>query len=175
MPIVVKAPDNRLRIKTKPVKKITPELVKVAREMIKITKSFKDPEGVGLASTQIGRTERFFVAKIGKNGKFITVFNPKILKTSPKEKIFFEGCLSILNYYGETKRPISISVEYQDETGQKITKRLQGTSAWIFQHEVDHLEGKLFMDHVMTQKGRVFKAVGKDKAGSDIFEEISLV
>ena len=92
---VIKAPDSKLRIKTKPVKKVTPELIKIAREMIKMTKTFKDPEGVGLASTQIGRSERLFVAKIGKNGEFVTCFNPKIIKTSPKEKVFFEGLVNI--------------------------------------------------------------------------------
>lgn len=175
MPIVVKAPDNKLRIKTKPIKKITPELVKIAREMIKTAKSFKDPEGVGLASTQIGRNERFFVGKIGKGGEFVTVFNPKIIKTAPKQKVFFEGCLSIPDVYGETTRPISVTVQFQDETGQKITKRLQGIAAWIFQHEVDHLNGTLFMDHVVSQKGRVFKVAGRDQTGSEIFEEVRLV
>lgn len=173
--LVVKAPDSKLRMKTKPVKKVTPEFVKIAREMIKITKSFKDPEGVGLASTQIGRAERFFVAKIGEKGKFVACFNPQILKTSPKTKVFFEGCLSIPDIYGETTRPIAVSVEYQDEMGQKVAKRLQGVSAWIFQHEVDHLNGTLFMDHVVSQKGRVFKVAGRDQTGSEIFEEVRLV
>lgn len=173
--LVLRAPDSKLRIKTKPVKKITPELLKTTREMIKLAQSFKDPEGVGLASTQIGRAERFFVAKIGENGRFVACFNPKILKTSPKSKVFFEGCLSIPDYYGETVRPIGVSVEYMDETGQIVKKRLQGAAAWIFQHEVDHIEGTLFMDHVLQQKGRVFKAAGKDQTCSDIFEEVNLI
>lgn len=173
--LVVKAPDQKLRIQTKPVKKVTPELVKIAREMIKMTKTFKDPEGVGLASTQIGRSERFFVGKIGKDDEFAIVFNPKIIKTAQKQKVFFEGCLSIPDIYGETLRPIAVTVQYQDETGQLITKRLQGVAAWIFQHEVDHLNGTLFMDHVVSQKGRVFKVTGRDQTGSDIFEEVRLV
>lgn len=169
---VVKAPDTRLRINTKPVKKITPELIKIAKEMIKLTKTFQDPEGVGLASTQIGREERFFIAKIGKD--FIVCFNPKILSTSKKTKVYFEGCLSIPNYYGEAERHFSATVSYQDETGKQITKKLTGISAWIFQHEMDHLNGTLFMDHVLQQKGKVFKVAGRDKAGAEIFEEIVL-
>ncbi len=172
---VVKAPDNKLRVKTRPVKKVTTELLKIAREMIKMTKSFKDPEGVGLAATQIGRSERFFVGKVGKNGEFEIVINPKILKSSPKQKVFFEGCLSIPDIYGETTRPISVSVEYMDEKGEKVFKRLQGITAWIFQHEVDHLDGTLFMDHVLTQKGKVYKVAGRDETGSEIFEEVRLV
>ncbi|MDO8638158.1 MAG: peptide deformylase, partial [Candidatus Daviesbacteria bacterium] len=60
---IVKAPDKRLRTKTKRVNKITPELIKLTQEMIEFASSFKDPEGVGLSTNQIGRTERFFVAK----------------------------------------------------------------------------------------------------------------
>lgn len=140
--------------------------------MIKITKAFKDPEGVGLASTQIGRNERFFIAKSGEN--FIICFNPKILSTSSKTKTYFEGCLSIPNYYGETARSITASVEYMDEQGQKVKKKLRGLDAWIFQHEMDHLEGTLFMDHVLEQKGKIYKTVGRDKAGAEVFEEVKL-
>lgn len=170
---VVKVPSDKLRIKTKQVKKITPELLKLAKEMIKFTKTFQDPEGVGLATTQIGRDEKFFVAKIGE--KFGVFFNPQILSTSKKKKLFFEGCLSIPDIWGEIERPIYITATYQDESGQLIKKRLTGSSAWIFQHEVDHLNGKLFMDNVLEQKGRVFKVIGKDQAGADIFEQVKLI
>lgn len=169
---VVKAPDLRLRAKTRSVKKITPELLKIAHEMIKITKSFTDPEGVGLASTQIGRDERFFIAKIGKI--FKAFFNPKILSFSKNKRGFFEGCLSIPDHFGEIKRPSSITVSYQDEKGTQITKKLTGVTAWIFQHEMDHLDGKLFVDHILSQDGRMFRVVGRDKAGVDIFEEVKL-
>ncbi len=169
---VVTAPNQRLRIKTKLVKKITPQLLKLAMEMIKLTKTFKDPEGVGLASTQIGRDEMMFVAKFGK--EFVTCFNPKIISSSEKTKVFFEGCLSIPNIYGEVIRPISVNVKFQDETGKTIEKKLQGLSAWIFQHEVDHLNGELFMDKVLSQKGKIYKSAGRDRTGTEIFEEISL-
>lgn len=170
---IIKAPDVRLRTKTKLVKKITPELLKLVSSMIKFAESFKDPEGVGLSTNQIGNTERFFVAKIGK--EFAPFFNPVIHSFSPKKKIFFEGCLSIPDYYGETKRPISVKVSYQNEKGEKIDKTLRGISSWIFQHEVDHMNGILFMDRVIERKGRVFKFVGKDKTGSDMFEEIKII
>ncbi|MCL5784498.1 MAG: peptide deformylase [Patescibacteria group bacterium] len=169
---VVKAPDERLRIKTKPVKKVTADLLQTTREMIKLTESFQDPEGVGLASTQVGLSERFFIAKLGK--KFVACFNPKILSYSPKEKSFFEGCLSIPDYYAYTKRPIAVTVEYENERGQKVTRKLRGFDAWVFQHETDHLNGTLFMDHVLRQNGRIFKSTGRDKSGSEIFEEIKL-
>ena len=168
---VVKAPDTRLRFKTKPVKKITPELLKTIQQMVKLTKTYTDPEGVGLASTQIGESEQYFILK-EKSGSFKTVFNPQILKYSPKTKIYFEGCLSIPNYYGEVSRSTSVTVSYQDPQGKKVQEILKGLEAWIFQHEYDHLQGKLFIDYVMANKGKLYHVVGRDRAGGEIFEEV---
>ncbi len=170
---LVIAPDNRLRIKTKPVKKITASHLKILTEMEKLARSFTDPEGVGLASTQIGEGEQFFLWKTKTHG-FKAVFNPKILKYSKKTKQFFEGCLSIPNFYGNVSRPIKISVTYQNEIGQEVKANLSGMDAWIFQHEYDHLRGTLFMDHVLAHKSKLYKVVGKDRAGAEIFEEVPL-
>jgi peptide deformylase len=170
---VVKAPDPRLRVKTKYIKKITSKHMEIIREMEKVTKSFVDPEGVGLAATQIGNDEQYFILK-HKDGTFEAIFNPEILQFSAKTKVFFEGCLSIPDYYGEVVRPIGITVRYQDKDGKKVQKKLIGLEAWIYQHEYDHLQGQLFIDKVLKQKGRMFKVVGKDRAGAEIFEEIRL-
>lgn len=169
---VVKAPDARLRIQTKPVKKINNGLIQTLNEMVKLTKTFKNPEGVGLASTQVGLEESFFVAKNGK--KFISVVNPKILSKGKRIKKFFEGCLSVPNMWGEVRRPTSIKVSYQDTKGKTKTIVLKGMLAWIFQHEVDHLNGILFSDRVLEQKGRFYKFTGKDKTGTDTFEEVTI-
>lgn len=170
---VVIAPDPRLRIQTKPVKKINTGLKDIIKQMFATTMAFKDPEGVGLAATQIGNTERYFVAKI--DGDDLKAFiNPQITWMSKRVKTYFEGCLSIPNYWGETKRAISIKVKYQDLEGKLNHETLKGTDAWFFQHEVDHLDGILFVDKVLQQKGRFFKFTGKDKAGEDTFEEITL-
>lgn len=176
---VIKAPDPRLRIKTKPVKKITPALIQTLNEMIKLTKSFQEPEGVGLASTQIGLDESFFVAKSVSEGqstqnRFISVINPHILSTGKRIKKYFEGCLSTPNIWGEVKRFKTIKVSFQDETGQLITSTLTGISAWIFQHEIDHLNGILFQDRVLQQQGKFYKFMSKDEAGTDVFEEITI-
>ena len=170
---VVTAPDERLRVKTKPVKKISPALLQTLKEMEKVTNSFKDPEGVGLASTQIGEGEQYFILK-RKDNSFLYVFNPKIKSYSKKTKVFFEGCLSIPNYYGEVVRPIEVEVEYTTKDGTTAQAKLKGMDAWIYQHEYDHLQGKLFIDYVLEQKGRLFKVVGRDRAGAEIFEEVRL-
>lgn len=170
---VVKAPDQRLRIQTKPVKKISNGLAQIIKEMIKTTLSFKDPEGVGLASTQIGNEERYFVGKIGGEN-LVAFINPQITWISKRTKLYFEGCLSVPTYWGETKRSIQIKVTYQDLQGKHHQETLKGIDAWIFQHEVDHLDGKLFMDRVLEQKGRIFKFTGKDKRGEDQFEQVKV-
>lgn len=170
---IVIAPDNKLRVKTKRVKKITPKLLSTIKEMVKLTKTFEDPEGVGLASTQIGDNEQFFIAKLSKD-KFKAYFNPKILSSGKTTRLFFEGCLSIPDYYGEVRRSASVKVVYTNEKGQEVKESLSGIPAWIFQHEYDHLNGKLFIDHCLAQKSRIFKTVGKDRAGADIFEEVIL-
>ncbi len=170
---VVQAPDNRLRVVTKPVKKITPALLETLKQMVKLTKTFKDPEGVGLASTQIGLDEQFFVS-LQEDDSFKAYLNPKIVKFSPKKKTYFEGCLSIPTTWGETERSVWVDVLYMDDQGNEKKERLEGLQAWIFQHEVDHLNGKLFIDLTLEQKGKLFKVVGKDKAGAEIFEEVKL-
>ncbi len=169
---VVKAPDPRLRIKTKPVRKINQALKVTLKEMVKLTKTFKDPEGVGLAATQVGLDGSFFVAK--NDNKFISIINPKILSTGKRTKKYFEGCLSIPSIWGEVKRHINIKVSYQNPEGKTTTKNLTGVLAWIFQHEIDHLNGILFSEKVLEQKGEFFKFIGKDATGRDIFEEITI-
>ena len=169
---VVKAPDARLRVKTKPVKKINPALKNTLKEMVRLTKTFKDPEGVGLASTQVGLQESFFVAKDTK--RFISVINPKVITVGKRTRQYFEGCLSIPNMWGEVKRATNIKVSYQDPSGKTVTVPLKGILAWIFQHEIDHLNGTLFSDRVLEQKGKFYKFTGKDKTGTDTFQEVTI-
>ena len=138
---VIHAPDPRLKIQTKFVKKINGGLLATLKDMIKLTKTFKDPEGVGLAATQVGLDERFFVARLHdskqippsnptqrrerwKNYKkdFVAIINPKILSYSKRIKPYFEGCLSIPTIWGQVKRHTSVKVSYQDEKGNNIKK-----------------------------------------------------
>ena len=170
---IVIAPDNKLRVKTKPVKKFSPRYAHIVKDMIKLTKTFVDPEGVGLASTQVGLDEQFFVAKMD-DGLFKAFFNPKITKSSKITKIYTEGCLSIPNYWGEGTRHLWIDAEYQDLSGKVVKERLKGLEAHIYQHECDHLTGKLFMDHILEQKSKLFKVVGKDQTGADVYEQVPL-
>jgi peptide deformylase len=159
--------------------------------MIKLTKTFKDPEGVGLAATQIGNDECYFIGRMHDSKKvppskpsqrkerwadygkgFSAIINPKILSTGERTKKYFEGCLSVPTIWGEVIRHTIIKVSYQDINGNQIIKTLKGVPAWIFQHEVDHLNGVLFSDRVLEQKGKFYKFTGKDKTDTDIYEEV---
>lgn len=177
---VVRAPNPKLRVSTKPVKKITPAITDTINQMIKLTNTFVDPEGVGLASTQVGLQDRFFVAKtftkVGEKieESFKICINPRIITYSKRTKKFFEGCLSIPNYWGEVERSIFVKVTYLDLNGKQISETLKGFDAHVFQHEVDHLNSILFVDKVLQQKGKFYKFTGKDKTGTDIFEEVTL-
>ncbi len=173
---LVIAPNAKLRIQTKPVKKVNSSLIQILKEMVKLTKTFKDPEGVGLASTQVGLDGAFFVAKSGNSpaGEFISVINPKIISTGKGTKKYFEGCLSTPNLWGEVKRHLQVKVSYQDEKGQLQTKVVKGLLAHIFQHEIDHLNGIIFQDRVLKQGSKFYKFTGKDPAGADTFEEMTI-
>ncbi len=82
--------------------------------------------------------------------------------------------MSIPNFWGEVNRHVWVDGEYTDIDGNRVQERMTGLMAHIFQHEVDHLNGKLFMDHILEQKTKLYKVVGRDRAGSEIFEEVAL-
>src|SRR3989338_1641319 len=105
--------------------------------------------GVGLSANQIGIRERFFVAQMPTNQgaqKFYAIFNPEIIKKSKEIEGAEEGCLSIPEIYGNIKRHYEIILSGYDLRGKKIKIKAWGFLARVFQHEVDHLDGKLFMD-----------------------------
>ena len=112
----------------------------------------REHDGVALAAPQIGVPLRLFVVAESSydeevKHKPLVFINPKILKKSKKTAIMQEGCLSVRWIYGKTKRSIAATVEAYDEGGKKFTYGAHGLLAHIFQHEIDHLDGILFIDH----------------------------
>ncbi len=125
----------------------------------KMRKTMKQARGIGLAANQIGLDTRIFVAQIQKTDrrgnprslsaseqKFYAIFNPKIIKYSQQKTPLEEGCLSVPNVYGSVERPEKITLIGFDKNGRKIKIKAWGLLAKVFQHEVDHLNGKLFID-----------------------------
>jgi len=125
--------------------------------------------GVGLAAPQIGKNGRIFAIKTPRlpieffiNPKIINVFNrkktyPQMLKPDGEREDFLEGCLSFPKLYGTVKRWLKIEVEYQDKNLTKKREVLKGFKAIVFQHERDHLDGILFVDHIKKEKGKLYR------------------
>lgn len=109
-------------------------------------KTMEDANGIGLAANQIGLNMSVFVARADR--KFYAVFNPEILKPSKDKMIIEEGCLSVPNDFLPVTRSEKVTLIGFDKNGKKLKIKAWGLLSCIFQHEVDHLNGKLFLDHV---------------------------
>lgn len=152
---LVTGKDNEiLRTPSQPVEKITPEIRELIRQMKKLMKQYG---GIGLAAPQLGINLQIFVAQAysqerGYQGKFYALLNPKIINLSQQTEKMEEGCLSLPHLYGEVERPKRIVLEALDEFGNKVKLKASGLLARIFQHEIDHLNGKLFIDRTKRVK-----------------------
>jgi len=86
----------------------------------------------------------------------------------------FEGCLSVHHHYGYVYHPTTVTVRAQNRKGEFFTQKFKGLPARIMQHEIDHLKGILYIDHVISQKHELLKITGQDENGADIFEEVNI-
>lgn len=166
---IIALPDEKIRNKSKEVNSFDQNLRRLVNDLIDTSEVQTDPPALGMAAPQIDVFKKAFVAKI--RNKFRPFVNPKIIKVNDKETALMEGCFSVKGLYGQVLRPSEIEVEYQDPFGKKVTAKLKGLPAKIFQHELDHLNGILFIDHVNTQNGKMFKSI-KNKKGEEEFVEI---
>ena len=163
--------DKRLRQVSKEVKSFDKNLQKLIEDLTETLEAQTDPPGLGLSAPQIGILKRVFVGRI--RSKIKGFVNPKIIKFSHQEVTILEGCLSVPELYGHVARPAELDLESQDARGRKSTRHYKGLPSRIIQHEVDHLNGVLFIDHVHTQNGKMFK-VEKNKHGKEQFVELVL-
>jgi len=137
---IVKLGEDILRQKAQEVKKITPNIHKVLDNM---AETMYEANGVGLAAPQVGISKRLVVVDIGEG--LIELINPVIVKKNGEE-IDNEGCLSVPNVVGEVKRAKSVVIQALNRDGEKVEYEAEGLLARAFQHEIDHLEGILFVD-----------------------------
>jgi len=137
--------DPILRARAKKVINFDKEITNYLEDM---ADSMEHYSGVGLAGPQIGIDQALVVVKLGEEFPLLELVNPEIVSCSGEE-IEAEGCLSIPGVYGEVKRSAEVEVIYQDRTGKKKSLRGSGFLARALQHEVDHLEGILFIDKVI--------------------------
>lgn len=118
---------------------------KEIRELIKkMRTTMRRADGVGLSANQVGLNEKMFVAEV--DHKFYAIFNPKIIKKSDEKSEMEEGCLSVPDKFGTVIRADKVWLEGQNADGKKLKIKARGFLARVFQHELDHLEGKLFID-----------------------------
>ena len=139
---IVKFPNPLLRKKSKVVKKVTPEIVKLIDDMIE---TMQAAPGVGLAAPQVRKSLRVIVADIGQG--LIALVNPKILKKSGSQ-VFTEGCLCLPGVEAPVERASQVVVKGWDREGKTVEIEAEGLLATVLQHEVDHLEGMVFIDRV---------------------------
>lgn len=142
--------DLVLREKCDPVIEITSEIQKTMDEMVKIMDAER---GVGLAAPQVGILQRFLIMTNVDEKQVFKMINPKFISKSAKTCTMEEGCLSVLGnddlpVYANVTRPESVEVEWTDENGKPMRAQMSGYPARIVQHEMDHLDGVLFMDYL---------------------------
>lgn len=152
---IVTVPDSVLREKAKPVRQITPEIQKLIDDMIE---TMRDAPGVGLAAPQVGVGIQVIVVEYAEGSenaeedaeskppKLYAVINPEITRHSEETELGAEGCLSIPEYMGEVERYSTVTLKGLDRHGKSFKLKAKGWMARIFQHEIDHLNGVLFID-----------------------------
>jgi peptide deformylase len=163
-------PDAKLRQKAEAIKKVTKKDVDLSKKMIDIM--LKAP-GVGLAANQIGVLKKIVTIHIhnaeDETDRIYALFNPLIKAYSKKKIIMEEGCLSLPKQYAEIERPKSILVQYINEKNEIIEEEKNGFEARVLQHEIDHLNGKLFIDYLSSLKrNMLIKRVQKLKKMGEI-------
>jgi peptide deformylase len=159
---IITLPDKRLRLVSEPVKQIDAGIRKLVDDMFETM--YKAP-GIGLAAIQVGVAKRVITMDLSKkdDSHQPQVFiNPEITWQSEKVAKYEEGCLSIPDYYEEVERPAEVKVKYLDLAGKKQELEAKGLLATCLQHEIDHINGVLFIDHLSKLKrDRVIKKFAK--------------
>ena len=150
LPIIV-APDPRLKLISAPVEAVDGEIRALMDDMLETM--YRAP-GIGLAAPQVGIEKRIIVLDVSKNGdkRPYKMINPELLWKSDETVAYEEGCLSLPDHYAEVTRPNAIRVRYLDERGEGRELDAEDLLATCIQHEMEHLDGILFVDHVSALK-----------------------
>ena len=161
---IITAPDPRLREVSKPVDVVDGALRALMDDMLE---TMYDAPGIGLAAIQIGVPKRVIVMDLAREDEdpqpryFV---NPEILDPSEDKNVYEEGCLSVPEFYDEVERPAKCRVKFLDYDGQEQVLDAEGMLATCIQHEMDHLEGILFIDHLSRLKReRVLRKLKKER------------
>lgn len=151
LPILV-APHPVLKQKAGLVGKVTPDIVQLMDDMLE---TMYIAPGIGLAAPQVGVLKRVIVIDLAREGeprRPLRLVDPEIIWVSDEDQEYEEGCLSVPEHYSNVVRPASVKIRYTDETNSKRELKADGLLAVCIQHEMDHLEGILFLDHISALK-----------------------
>ncbi len=149
-----------------PIKDINGEIVQLAEDMID---AMVKGNGIGLAGPQVGRLERIFTLKIGDKDPMVFI-NPEITATSAELSSYEEGCLSIPGQYADVNRPAELQIQAWNTRGRPFTVEVDDILATVIQHELDHLNGILFIDHLSDRKRK--KILGKFDVDAENYPEV---
>ncbi len=158
---ILEYPDKRLRTVAKPVEKINDTINKLIKDMFD---TMYNAPGIGLAATQVNSHQRIIVVDVSENqNEPISLINPEIIDKSGEIESE-EGCLSVPSYYENVKRASNIRVKSIDKNGNSIQTNASGMLAICVQHEIDHLDGILFVDHLSKLKQKRLKKKAQKKS-----------
>ncbi len=168
LPIVV-SPDPRLKEISKPVEEITSSILQLLDDMLD---TMYAAHGIGLSAVQVGHMLRLVTIDIeqseeGRPGNPIKMVNPEVIKMSDENNVYKEGCLSFPGHYSDVKRPKRATIKYTDEKGNPQMMEADDVLATCVQHEIDHMNGIVFVDHISKLKREMIgkKIVKARKAG----------
>jgi len=158
---ILEYPDKRLRTVAKPVEKINDTINKLIKDMFD---TMYNAPGIGLAATQVNSHQRIIVVDVSENqNEPISLINPEIIDKSGEIESE-EGCLSVPSYYENVKRASNIRIKSIDKNGNSMQTNASGVLAICIQHEIDHLDGILFVDHLSKLKQKRLKKKAQKKS-----------
>ena len=161
---IITAPDPRLKAKSAPIEKVDRALRKQIDDMVE---TMYAAPGMGLAAVQIGVHRRVLVldpAREGEESLLVRLINPELVWASEDVAVYEEGCLSLPEFYADVERPARVKVRYLDVDGRAAMLEAEGFLATCVQHEMDHLEGTLFVDHLsVVRRSVILRKLAKAK------------
>ncbi len=162
---IITTPDARLREKSKKVKKIDESVLGVIEDMRKLSLDWEKEHpyelSAAMAAPQMGVNQRIIIIRDDmedkKKATFTALINPEVIRTEGKEIVDFEGCLSVPSIYGKVPRPSKAKIKAMLEDGTEVRIKAEGEMARTLLHEIDHLEGVLFIDHIKDNPEAFYK------------------
>lgn len=165
---IITAPDPRLKVQAKPVDKVDAQIRRLMDDMLE---TMYVAPGIGLAAPQVGVAKRIIVLDVADKGELPRPYrmaNPEIVWRSDDKATYEEGCLSVPDYYADVERAARVRVRYLDEQNEIRELEAEGLLAVCIQHEIDHLAGTLFVDHISALKrGIILRKLGKAKKNAE--------